>query len=132
MMTRRTAVRFLAGVVSAGAGGMSARLAADDKSEPKEKKRSGTVVGALTAKGDVSKGQAWIEVKADGEEKARKYVPHWVGGAPKDGGGPDKKVMAKIKTLEVGSRVRLEWEFEERPRVVKVEVLKAPDKAKAK
>src|SRR5262245_41673530 len=65
----------------------------DDK-KPEDKKdepRKGTVTGMVTAKGD-----NWIEVKADGEEKARRYVPHWRGGLPKDGGGPDKDMVAKI------------------------------------
>ena len=69
------------------------------------------------------KGEYWIEVKADGEEKGRKYFPHWRGGAPKDGGGPDKE-MVKIKEVPLKARVRLEWSFEERPRVEKIEVLR--------
>jgi hypothetical protein len=77
------------------------------------------VTGIVTAKGD-----NWIEVKADGEEKGRRYVPHWRGGAPKDGGGPDKEMVAKIKEIPLKARVRLEWAFEERPRVEKIEVLK--------
>src|SRR4051794_31716973 len=95
--------------------------AADEKPSKEEPaKKSGTVAGVLTAKGD-----NWIEVKADGEEKARRYVPNWVGGAPKDGGGPDKKMVQAIRDLNVGSRVRVDWEFQERPRVIKVEVLAA-------
>ncbi|MCS7020625.1 MAG: hypothetical protein NZ703_04080 [Gemmataceae bacterium] len=86
---------------------------------PKEEKRKGTVVGVVTAK-----GENWLEVKADGEEKARRYVPHWRGGLPDQGGGFDKAMLAQIRITPVGSVVRLEWEFEERPRVVKLEVLK--------
>jgi hypothetical protein len=98
---------------------------ADDKKGDKkdEKDRKGTVTGVVTAKGD-----NWIEVKADGEEKARRYVPHWKGGQPKDGGGPDKEMVAQIKKTELKARVRVEWEFEERARVVKLEVLKKDDK----
>ena len=88
-------------------------------------KKSGAVVGVVAAKGD-----AWVEVKADGEEKARRYVPNWVGGAPKDGGGPDKDMVKAIKDLKVGSRVRLEWKYDERPRVVKIEIIKAAEKDK--
>jgi len=101
-------------------GGVAA--AQDKEKDKKEEPRKGTVTGEVTAKGD-----NWIEVKGDGEEKARRYVPHWVGGNPSQGGGPDKKMVETIKGLKVGSRVRVEWEFEERPRVVKVEVLKAPE-----
>jgi len=88
--------------------------------EPKkEGEKKGTVTGVVT-----TKGENWIEVKADGEEKARRYVPHWRGGNPKDGGGPDKEMVAKIKEVPVKARVRLEWTFEERPRVEKIEVLR--------
>src|SRR5262245_6697956 len=93
--------------------------AVDDKKEPETK--SGTVVGVLAAKTENA-----IDVKADGEEKPRRYVPQWVGGAPAQGGGFDKEMLKTIKELKVGSRVRVEWKFAERPRVVKVEVLKAP------
>jgi hypothetical protein len=94
---------------------------ADDKkaNDKSQEGKKGTVVGVVTAK-----GETWIEVKADGEERARRYMPHWRGGAPKDGGGPDKKIVAEIKDVPVGSRVRLEWSFQERPRVEKLEVLK--------
>ena len=103
-------------------GGLTSLAAADDK---KDEKRSGSVTGVVTAK-----DKAWIEVKAAGEEKGRRYVPHWRGGAPKDGGGPDKKLVEALGKIPVGSQVRLEWEFDERPRVVKLELLKAPDNAK--
>ena len=109
--------RLVAGALTLAvlAAGLAAHAAAqegkkDDK-EAKKEKRSGTVVGTLTKKGD-----NFIEVKADGEEKARRYVPHWVGGTPAQGGGPDKKILKVIRELKEGSRVRLEWEFEERAR----------------
>jgi hypothetical protein len=101
---------------------LASDAAAQDK---KDEPRKGTVTGLVTAKGD-----NWIEVKADGEEKARRYVPHWKGGLPKDGGGPDKDMLAKIKDTPLKSRVKLDWEFEERARVVKIEVLKKPEPKK--
>jgi hypothetical protein len=88
----------------------------------KDEPRKGTVTGIVSAKGD-----NWIEVKADGEEKGRRYVPHWRGGAPADGGEPDKEMVAKIKDTPLKSRVRIEWEFEERARVIKIDVLKKPE-----
>jgi hypothetical protein len=112
----RFRIVLLGAVLCSGAGA----LTAGDKKGDADEKRKGTIVGVLTAKGD-----SYIEVKADGEEKARKYVPHWVGGAPDMGGGPDKEMLKKIAPLKVGSRVRLEWEFDERPRVVRIEVLQA-------
>ncbi len=99
----------------------------DEKKDEKkdEKDRKGAVTGVITAKGD-----NWIEIKADGEEKARKYVPQWKGGAPAAGGGPDKDMVAQIKGTVVNSRVKIEWLFEERFRVMKLEVLKKPEEKK--
>jgi hypothetical protein len=120
-MTTRRCVAWL---LAAGLFGLAlAPAPADDK---KDEKRKGTVTGVVTKKDD---GGKWIEVKADGEEKPRKYVPHWRGGAPADGGGPDKTMVAELKKVPLKSRVRLEWSFEERPRVEKIEVLKKGDSA---
>jgi hypothetical protein len=97
----------------------------EKKPDPKDEKkaeRSGTVVGLLTAK-----AERWIEVKADGEEKSRRYIPHWKGGNPAMGGGPDKKTLELIRELSVGSRIKLDWSFEEHFRIEKVEVLKKAD-----
>jgi hypothetical protein len=108
-------------LLAAALAGLFLGAAAADEPKKEPARKSGTVVGKLTAK-----GPNWIEVLADGEEKARRYVPHWVGGMPADGGGPDKKMLKVIGGLKLGSRLRVEWEFEERARVVKVEVLKRP------
>jgi hypothetical protein len=113
MHTRRLAIVIV--VVAAGTVAAQA--------PKKEAEKKGTVTGVVTAKGD-----NWIEVKADGEEKARRYVAHWRGGNPKDGGGPDKETVARIKETPIKARVRLEWSFQERPRVDKIEVLKKEDK----
>lgn len=96
--------------------------AQEKKDAKKDEERKGTVSGVVTAKGD-----NFIEIKADGEEKPRRYVPHWKGGAPAQGGGPDKDMVAKIKETPLKARVRIEWVFEERPRVEKIEVLKKPE-----
>ena len=93
--------------------------------EKKDEPRKGTVTGVVSAKGD-----NWIEVKADGEEKGRRYVPHWRGGAPAAGGELDKDMLAKMKDTPLNSRVKIDWEFEERARVVKIEVLKKPEQKK--
>jgi hypothetical protein len=89
--------------------------------DDKEVKRGGTIVGVV-----VKKDKNSLEVKADGEEKPRRYVPRWVGGLPKDGGGFDKKTLELIAKVKLGSRVKLQWEFEERPRLLKLDVLKEP------
>jgi hypothetical protein len=110
---------WLSFLVSATVSFVFGMIVLGDEKKAEPEKKSGTVVGGLSAK-----GEAWVEVKADGEEKARRYTANWVGGAPQEGGGPDKAIVKVIKTLKVGSRVRLEWKFDERPRVVKIEVLK--------
>ena len=96
-----------------------------EKGAGKDKKKGGTVTGVIT-----KKGPNFIEVKAFGEEEPRQYVPHWVGGLPKDGGGPDKKMLAVFAKLKVGDQVRVVWEFEERARAVQVDLLKKETKEK--
>jgi hypothetical protein len=98
------------------------QVAKKGSGQEKDVVRKGSVTGVVTAKGD-----NWIEVKADGEEMARRYVPHWRGGAPAQGGGPDKEMVAEITKVPLNSRVKLDWTFEERPRVEKIEVLKKPE-----
>jgi hypothetical protein len=131
-----TRFRFAALVVIVGAlsliwAGVEPRttvVAGEKDKKEKDKKekdplegKKGVAIGLLT-----EKGPNFIEVKADGEEKARRYVPHWVGGAPAAGGGPDKKMLKIFSELKVGSRLEVEWVFEERLRAVSVKVLKVP------
>ena len=102
--------------------------AGQDKKEDKKDKdavKSGKVVGVL-----IGKEKNSIEVKADGEEKGRRYVPQWVGGMPAQGGGPDKKMLKIFSELKIGSRIEVEWVFEERLRAIGVKVLKAPHEDK--
>src|SRR4051794_19419164 len=94
-----TAIRAMGGLLVL----LTAPAWAEDKKEPPEK-RSGTVVGVVTAKEKNS-----IDVKADGEEKARRYYPRWIGGLPKDGGGLDKKTLETYAKLELGTRIKLMW-----------------------
>jgi hypothetical protein len=118
--------RFALTAILVAVAGIAA--AQDKKPDGKQDEpRKGTVTGLVTAK-----GENWIEVKADGEEKARRYVPHWKGGAPAAGGGPDKEMVAEIKKVPLNSRVELKWVFEERPRVEKLTVLKKPEEKKDK
>lgn len=118
------ALTLVAGLTVLWSG--SAALLAQDKKEggkdePKVKK--GKLMGVVVAKTKNS-----IKVKAFGEEKEREYFPHWVGGLPKDGGGPDKKMLATFEKLKVGQKIRLTWEWEERFRAVEVEVLDKNEK----
>jgi hypothetical protein len=104
---------------------LSAGSAQDKKPEEKkgdkkaEEVRKGTVTGQVTAK-----GENWIELKADGEERARRYTAQWR--SMPGGGGPDKETVALIKETPLNSRVKLDWEFDERARVMKIEILKKP------
>src|SRR5947209_1374193 len=113
---KRRILHVLLGVVLLGGAGAAARAAADDNPAPKKEaeKRSGTVTGVLTAK-----GTNYIEVKADGEEKARRHLYHR---------GGTKELRQAITDTHLGSRVRLEWQFLEHLRVMSWEVLKRAEK----
>ena len=50
------------------AGIVTVLPAADDQDKKEDATKSGTVAGTLTAK-----AENWIEIKADGEEKPRRY-----------------------------------------------------------
>ncbi len=71
---------------------------------PKDK--TGVIEGEVTAK-----GERWIEVKA-GDAPAERYSPRWTEG------GPDKDTLHTIGELKVGDKVRLEWAYNERLRIV--------------
>src|ERR1043166_10021840 len=126
MFQRRMIAAAIGAAMFLGLAGLAADLGAGekDKKDKKDEPRKGTIVGVITAKNEKNTA---IEIKADGEEKSRKYIPHWRGGAPAAGGGPDKDMVKTISKLTVGSRVRIDWEFEEHFRVVKVEGLKAAE-----
>jgi hypothetical protein len=101
--------------------------AQEKKPKNPEEGKKGTTVDTLVKKGD-----NFIEVKADGEEKARRFVPQWVGGLPAKGGGPDKEILKIYRELTVGSRIEVDWVFEERLRSLKIKVLKAAPEKKDK
>ena len=100
---------------------------AQEKKNDANEGKKGKALGTLTAKSENS-----IEVKADGEEKARRYVPRWIGGAPANGGGPEKALLKVFKGLKVGSRVEVQWVFEERLRALSVKTLAPPRNNDAK
>jgi hypothetical protein len=115
MSVKKMLVRVITGaVVLSGAFG-ELSLAADQE--------GGAVTGMVTSKGDT-----WIAVKAEGSDEATMYMPYWRGGQPKDGGSFDKETLAKVKSVEVGSKVRLAWKMEEHPRITNIDVLSAPEK----
>ena len=72
---------------------------------------TGTVTGVIEK---IDKGKVTVK---DGEKDITVW-PKWVGGAPKDGGGFDKTVMAAIEKLKVGDKVKIEWVADkEHPRI---------------
>ena len=86
------------------AGGRPAQDKKDDKAKKPE---MGSVTGVV-----VSKGEAWIEVKADNEARPRRYVARW----------KDAADAKKIKDAAVDARVKLDWTMiDSRPRVDKIE-----------
>jgi hypothetical protein len=123
--------RYWLGLAAVGLFLGFAALTDSSVAQEKKKEKSplegkkGTVVGTL-----VGKDKGWIEVKADGEEKGRKYVPQWRGGMPDQGGGPDKEMLKTFSELKIGSRIEVEWLYEERFRAMKVKLIKAPPEEK--
>src|SRR5262245_14820984 len=126
-MTQNLLAKLAVGLVLAGVALGTPRLgcheasAQEKKAKNPEEGKKGTTIGLLVKKTDKS-----IEVRADGEEKARVYVPQWKGGMPADGGGPDKEMLKIFRELKVGSRVEVKWLFEERLRALEVKVLAPP------
>ncbi len=104
-------------VVVTGAWGSVSLAEGQERKFPAaaEGEKAGTVVGVITAKGD-----NYIEVKADGDKKGRRYYAHF--------GKPN--TVELVKKQVVGSRIRLEWKFHERLRVLKIEVLEKPKEEK--
>jgi hypothetical protein len=90
---------------------------------PKSEGTKGELTGLLVARGD-----SWIEVKADGSDKIKRYIPHWRGGMPDAGGGPDRDMLDNIAVLVTGNRVKLSWSFEEHLRIENVKMIEVKDK----
>ena len=120
-LRKRMVVQVQSGLVLAGgAWGQVALSAGEEAALPPKDGNSGALAGVVAAKGD-----SWVEVKADGAQKAERHTARWVGGLPKDGGGPDKGVVAAIAKVKVGDRVELKWTQGERKRVVELKSLAA-------
>ena len=91
-----------------------AALAADEaKDKPKEGDK-GQITGVIEK---IDNGKVTIK----SEEKTIIVMPRWAGKLPKDGGGFDKDVMAKVATLKVGDKVTVKWTFAEHYRIDSIE-----------
>ncbi|MBI3272240.1 MAG: FecR domain-containing protein [Planctomycetes bacterium] len=118
MQGRQMLVQVAVGtVLLAGAWGSTTLHAGDEKKVPD----GGALVGVV-----VAKGETWIEVRGEEPKETRKYVPEWRGGSPQDGGGLDPGMLKRLREVLVGSRVKLEWKADERPRVLRLDVLAPP------
>lgn len=104
-------VEFRGRKVTLVAGRTQVFGAETERAQPK----SGTVTGVV-----VAKGRTWINVRADGDEEAKRYIPRWIGGLPKDGGGFDKDMLRGIAEIKVGDRLTFKWLQEEHLRIVEV------------
>lgn len=52
------------------------------------------------------------------------FMAHWRGGNPKDGGGLDKEMLAKLEGFKAGDKVKIGWVWEERRRIELIELAK--------
>jgi hypothetical protein len=79
----------------------------------------GTFTGVVS-----EKGANWFRAKNEGGGNER-FMPNWIGGMPADGGGLDKTISEKIKNLNVGDKVEVEWAQIEHLRAMEIKVLEA-------
>lgn len=77
----------------------------------------GVIEGTIVALG--GGGRITLE-SAEGRQD---YVPHWRGGMPSSGGGPDAEMVRRVRALRIGQRVRITWVFIEHRRIESVEDL---------
>lgn len=63
------------------------------------------------------KGLLILKDEAGAEHR---FVPHWRGGMPKDGGGFDQAMVQCVAKLQPGQTVKVRWEWEERPRLAEL------------
>lgn len=90
-------------------------------SDPPAERSKGhrTVASGRTLGTVVGQGGRWVDLKSDSGTVVR-YIPHWVGGAPKDGGGPEKRTLKAIAQLRPGDRVVLSWSVDRHVRIEEI------------
>lgn len=81
---------------------------------------SGVVVGVVS-----EKGATHVRVREQAGRNER-YDVRWVGGDAGSGGGLDSRIVDKLKTLEVGSTVRMSWRRDEKLRIVDFVITAGP------
>lgn len=75
----------------------------------KPKSRRGTIRGTVT-----NKGKSHVDVKPADGGPVERYIPHW------RGKGLDQDVIRQIAPIEVGQKVSVRWEYDERKRVISI------------
>lgn len=77
-------------------------------------KKTGMTSGII-----VARGKSWVDVQPLKGPRER-YLPHWIGGMPSEGGGLDQRMLKKLKPFKVGDKVNISWEYSERKRVINI------------
>jgi len=96
-------------VVSVLPKGGAAQAGKDTADPPAARSKDGRTIARGTVVGVVVRtGGRWVDIKS-ASGKTERYIPHWRGGMPRDGGGPDKAMVALIARLKAGQRVVVRW-----------------------
>ena len=115
--------KFVALIMALGIGLVLAAPAFAKEEGGGKEGDKGSITGEL-----IKKDGGKITVK--GAKETLTLVPYWRGGMPKDGGGFDKEMVAKLKTFEPGDHVKVEWTFQEHHRIDSITKLGGGDKPK--
>ena len=75
----------------------------------------GTVVGTV-----VDEGKAFVDIRSDSGKTAR-YIPRWSGGMPREGGGPEQRIVDEISRLRPGDRVTVKWYVNDHIRIEEIQ-----------
>jgi hypothetical protein len=64
----------------------------------------------------------------ENDDGQRRFMPHWRGGAPAQGGGLVRETIERLHDFHEGDLVEVSWEWEERYRVVDIRLLEKGEK----
>ncbi len=68
------------------------------------------------------------KITVKGEKETLLLFPYWRGGMPKDGGGFDKEMVAKLAPFKVGDHAKVEWTMQEHYRIDSIEKINGGDR----
>jgi hypothetical protein len=109
--------------VTVTVGAAPAGPVAEGLTEPPPERRKGDelviargkLVGAV-----VAKGRAWVDIRSP-SGKVERYIPRWIGGMPRDGGGPEGRTVQALSQLQVGGHVSVEWYVNDHLRIENIQ-----------